>query len=169
MVLLRLIAVFFRSLGKRLDGPLAESVITLRVWPNDLDLNLHLNNGRFLTIMDLGRFDLMFRLGLVGVAFKNRWRPMLGAGTIRFRKPLAPFARYQLKTRLVCWDDKWLYFEQRFEKDGRIAAAALVRGLLRGPEGNVPTAELLAASGFQVDSPPIPEPVRAWLGWLESV
>ena len=31
----------------------------MRVWPNDLDTNAHMNNGRYLTLMDLGRFDLM--------------------------------------------------------------------------------------------------------------
>ena len=34
------------------------------VQPLDLDLNLHMNNGRYLSIMDLGRFDLMLKAGV---------------------------------------------------------------------------------------------------------
>jgi acyl-CoA thioesterase FadM len=45
-------------------GPLdllGESVVRFRVWPGDLDFNLHMNNGRYLTLMGLGRLDLMAR------------------------------------------------------------------------------------------------------------
>ena len=35
--------------------------IWFRVLPNDLDSNLHMNNGRYLTIMDLGRTDALLR------------------------------------------------------------------------------------------------------------
>jgi len=31
------------------------SRITLRVWPTDLDVYNHMNNGVFLTLMDIGR------------------------------------------------------------------------------------------------------------------
>ena len=30
-----------------------------RVWPTDLDLLRHVNNGVYLTIMDIGRLDLL--------------------------------------------------------------------------------------------------------------
>jgi len=33
------------------------SRVHARVWPTDLDLSLHVNNGRYLTLMDLGRSD----------------------------------------------------------------------------------------------------------------
>ncbi len=39
-------------------GILETSVLRFRVWPNDLDFNFHLNNGRYLTLMDIGR-DLL--------------------------------------------------------------------------------------------------------------
>ena len=34
-------------------GLLDECVTPLRVWPNDLDINLHLTNNRYLRAMDL--------------------------------------------------------------------------------------------------------------------
>jgi len=39
--------------------------IAFRVWPNDCDINLHLNNGRYLTFMDLGRLQLLAQIGLL--------------------------------------------------------------------------------------------------------
>jgi acyl-CoA thioesterase FadM len=38
--------------------------LRLRVLPNDIDINLHMNNGRYLTICDLTRVDMFIRTGL---------------------------------------------------------------------------------------------------------
>ncbi len=35
-----------------------------RVWPTDLDIYAHMNNGVFLTILDLGRYDHGKRTGI---------------------------------------------------------------------------------------------------------
>ena len=45
-------------------GLLETSAINLRVWPNDLDVNLHVNNGRYLTLADLGVVTLSGRMGV---------------------------------------------------------------------------------------------------------
>ena len=147
-------------LGSRL-APLGESVVPFRVWPNDLDTNLHMNNGRYLTIMDLGRLDLMIRTGLGAVILKRRWQPMVGAAVIRFRRGLGPFERYDLKTRIVGWDEKWFWIEHRYERAGEVVALGAVKGLFRNPTGNVPTAEVLAVLGV-TEAPPIPEWILAW-------
>ena len=47
--------------------------VELRVWPNDIDMNIHLNNGRFLSLMDLGRTRLSIRTGLFSMAKKKGW------------------------------------------------------------------------------------------------
>ncbi len=64
--------LIFRLLGLLLTtrwrgrlGPLEESVLKLRVWPVDLDVNLHMNNGRYLSVMDLNRVDVILRTGLL--------------------------------------------------------------------------------------------------------
>ena len=160
--LLKVLVMAFR--GRRL-GPLDDSVISFRVWPHDLDLNMHMNNGRYLTIMDLGRFDLMIRNGVGRAALAGRWRPMLAAATIRYRRGLTPFQRYGLRTRLVCWDQKWFFMEQRFEVKGELHALALVKGVFVGPREKVSPVEVAQAVGHDGVSPPIPESIKAWLEW----
>ena len=146
----------------RLTGS-EESVITLRVWPGDLDMNLHMNNGRYLTLMDLGRLDHFVRTGGAALARRRKWFALVGASTIRYRRSLQPFERFRLRTRLVGWDEKWFYMEQRFETmDGTVAAVGLVKALLRGGRGNVPTAEVMRGLGVGTVSPPLPEHVARW-------
>ena len=158
----RLIKVLLGTLWRTPLKLLDESVVEFRVWPNDLDLNLHMNNGRYLTLMDLGRFDLIFRMGMLRHMFRQRWQPVAASATIRFRHSLKPFRKFQIRTRLVCWDEQWIFFEQRFESEGRLVAQGLIRALLRVGAGNVSTAKILEVMGQKVASPPIPEFVALW-------
>jgi acyl-CoA thioesterase FadM len=139
-------------------GVLDTGVRRFIVWPNDLDLNLHMNNGRFLTVMDLGRFDLTFRTGLGGLMLKRRWRPVVGSAKIRYRRSLDPFQRFELHTRLLAWDDKWFYLEQRFLRHGDLYAEAFVKALFKGPEGTVSPREMATLLGLSPESPnPVPD------------
>ena len=164
-LILRLIKVLVMSLLRPALTPLGESVVRFRVWPHDLDLNLHMNNGRYLTIMDLGRFDLMLRNGGARAAWAGRWRPMVASATIRFRRGLGPFVRYELRTRLLCWDQKWIFLEQRFEKDGEVYATALVKVVFLGPREKIAPQEVAQAVGHDGASPEMPEAVLSWLEW----
>jgi acyl-CoA thioesterase FadM len=144
--------------------PLGTSVLVFRVWPNDLDVNIHMNNGRFLSVMDLGRFDLSFRTGLGKAMLRNRWMPLVGGVTIRYRRSLDPFERYELHTRLLGWDAKWFYLEQRFlKRGGDLAAEGVVRALFRGKDGNVPAAEVLSQMSYEGPAPELPEAVSHWV------
>ncbi|GLH74647.1 thioesterase [Geothrix limicola] len=161
-----ILRTLWKGLSLRFRPPLealATSVLVFRVWPNDLDVNVHMNNGRFLSVMDLGRFDLTFRTGLGRAMLRNRWKPLVGGVSMRYRRSLDPFERYELHTRLLGWDAKWFYLEQRFLKcGGDLAAEGVVRALFRGRDGNVPVAEVLGQVGFSGPQPELPESVRRW-------
>jgi hypothetical protein len=66
---------------------------------------MHLNNGRYWTLMDHGRADLMIRFGLWRTVGKNQWLPVVSAGKIRFRRELRLFQPFTLKTRIVAWTE----------------------------------------------------------------
>jgi len=136
---------------------LDESVLRLRVWPTDMDLNFHLNDGRYVSLTGLGRLDLMSRSGLLRKAVKRRWYPVVGGVVIRYRREIGAFENFTLYSRIAGWDEKWFYFEHRFEKGGTVAALAYSRGVMRTREGAVPTADVLRLIGYKDPSPPLPE------------
>lgn len=160
--LFRFLRVVLTARRRGAVGALDECVLAFRVLPADLDINLHMNNGRYLQLMDLGRFDYIIRAGMFGQMRRRRWMPLVGSETIRFRRSLAPFQACRLHTRLVHWDDKWFFFEQRFTARGELIASGIVKGLLRGPEGNVPPAAVLAAGGHVVTAPPSMPGLETW-------
>jgi acyl-CoA thioesterase FadM len=160
---LRFFIVYLTAFSRTRMHALDESVLTFRVWLNDVDINGHMNNGRYMTLMDLGSLDMMVRTGLFKFLLKHKWRPIIASVTIRYKHALRPFQRYQLRTRLLCWDQKWFFAEHRFERDGEIVAIGMAKGLFRGLAGNVAPAEVFKALGYHVDSPPVPESVAMWL------
>ena len=162
-LLFRLIRIVIAAfLRPRLDM-LDTSELTMRVWPNDLDLNLHMNNGRYFTVMDLGRIDLMIRTGVARWMWRQKWTPVVGSETMRFRRALKPFQRYRLTTRVLCWDERWVFLEQRFETAaGELAALGIVKAILTAERRTLRPKEALKIMGMLRRSPPMPPAVKAW-------
>ena len=153
-----LIATWFRP---RIHNLLETSCLSFRVWPTDLDLSLHMNNGRYLTLMDLGRLDLMVRSPLWRAVWKNRWTPVVATALIRFRRELRCFEPFVLETKIVDWSETDVVFEQRMifeqgERAGQVAAYALIRAGLydRKARGYVPVEQLMELTGFVPDGKP---------------
>ena len=151
---------FARVLGSSLSGPqidLCDPVsLRFRALPRDCDTNLHLNNARYLSLMDLGRLSLVGRMGLGSSMLKQKWGAVVGAVELEFLSEIRMFAAFDLTTRIVGWDPKWFYMEQRFERAGKLAAVGRVQGLFRGRGRSVPTAEVIAEVGPWVTSPELP-------------
>jgi acyl-CoA thioesterase FadM len=167
-LLFRFLRVFITSLLKPRIGLLDSSELSFQVLPTDLDINLHMNNARYLSFMDLGRSDLMIRAGMLRSVIHERWKPVTGSINIKYRRPLMPFQSFTLKTRLLCWDEKWLYLEQRLESAKGLHAKAMVRGLFVSREGSVPSQVVLDRMGHLDESPPFPTEVAHLLAWDEA-
>ena len=137
-----------------------------RVAPTDLDLLRHMTNGKYLTIMDLGRIDLMLRSGFWKKIKERGWYPVVAGQTITYRKSLRPGQRFDLYTRVVGFDDRWVYMQQRFCVGETVYAQAYVRArFLKRSGGSVEHEELLALAG---DVPEDLEPPEWLVRWTAS-
>jgi YbgC/YbaW family acyl-CoA thioester hydrolase len=159
---IRLLFVLLRSLWRPRCGLLEESVLHLRVWPNDLDINGHVNNGRYLTLADLARVDFVLRSGLAAVALRHRAVPVVGDGMAKYRKELRLFDVFEIRTRLLGWDRKWSYLEHRFVRGGKTVAVVTVRGLFRTGRGTLAPQTVVDGSGCAGGPPALPDAVLAW-------
>lgn len=160
---MRLLSVWICSRFGKIKGPLEPYELGFRVWLNDLDVFGHMNNGRYQSVMDLGRMDLIYRSGLGKAADKNKWLPLVAAVNMTYKKSLNLGQGYRLITRIVAWDAKWFYVDQRFEIKGQLIARGLVKGLFRGPEGNVVPQVAVDSIQPGLTSPEIPDDFKAFL------
>lgn len=141
---------------------LGTGVLRLRVWPGDLDLNLHMNNGRYFTVADLGRFDMWLRTGVWDRVFARGLHAVAGDSDGRYSRSLQPFEAFELRTQLLGWDHKWFFVEHRFVIGERVAAVVAVRYLFTGKQGTVAPEAVLKMIDYPLPSPPLPEWVEHW-------
>ena len=156
------LTIFFAKRALPLN-PLDISRVTMRVLPNDLDVQMHMNNGRFLSIMDLGRIDLMVRTGFWAVARKNGWFPLVGSVKIEYRRTLAVFEKFEMTSQIISWDDRWIFMEQHLISGGKLAAKATFKTMIRSKQGLITPTEVMRATGIELMSPALTHDAAALL------
>jgi acyl-CoA thioesterase FadM len=134
----------------------------MRVCLTDIDPFWELNNGRHLTMMDFGRFEMTLRTGLFKVLKEKKWGVVVAGSSVRYRHRLKLFQKYLLHTRLVGADEKWIYFHQKTVRNGKIHSAALIRTAVTSANGIVKVKEVSFAMGYTGNELPMPEWIKAW-------
>ncbi|KAH7392858.1 hypothetical protein BKA66DRAFT_411520 [Pyrenochaeta sp. MPI-SDFR-AT-0127] len=97
----------------------------------EMDYNLHKSNSTYFSDMDISRTHLFTAIirngikknsrlygakksavhGAVGATDGTRGKHMIALGGISclFKKEILPYKKYEMWTRLLCWDRKWFY------------------------------------------------------------
>ena len=132
-------------------------------WPWDLDFWFELNNGRTLTLYDLGRIPLAKRMGLIRAIKANKWGLTVAGTSVRYRRRVRMFQKFEIHSRALGWDNRFLYLEQSIWTKGHCANQALYRTAVTGPEGIVDPAKVAVAMGEDPQSPALPEWVENWI------
>ncbi len=132
-------------------------------WPHDLDFFLELNNGRAMSLYDIGRTAMAQRAGLLEVVRRERWGLTMAGSTTRFRRRIFGFERFEMRSRATCWDDRFMYLEQSmWKKNGECASHVLFRAAVTDRNGLIPPTRVLQAMGRDDASPEMPDWMQAW-------
>ena len=107
-----------------------ECLLTFRAWPTDADLAI-VNHAAIMSLMEVGRIDLMARSGFLKLAIRNGWSVPVRAINVEFERPAKPLQRLTLSTRLVFMDEQWVYLRHRFTRAGKSVASAIVQATIR--------------------------------------
>ena len=132
--------------------------------PVDIDLWRELNNGRTLTIFDLGRIPLAQRLGLLKILKAQGWGLTIAGLAARYRRRVRMFEKIEMRSRAVCWDARFVYIEQSmWNRRGECANHVVYRSAVTGPGGIVAPVDVMRAMGHDMPSPPMPDWIKAWV------
>lgn len=160
---LRLLLALLRAWRQPAIRPGDTIVRRLTVLPNDIDVNGHMNNGRYLTLVDLLLIEYFGRLGFIKHLLRQGWRPMAGGSFISYRRGLKPLQSYLLRFRIEGSDANWNFMRFEFvDQENRLCAAGYVKGAVVGRRGLVPNAQSWSAMGLNPVEH-LPEPVALWL------
>jgi len=113
------------------------NALTMRVLPNDIDINMHMNNGRYLTICDLTRVDMFLRTGLAKTMLKNKWIPIITEHTMIYKKALKPLQKYVVKMDVTGWDDRSFAMVHTFVVGDQIMAEGTSKGVIYSKQDGI--------------------------------
>ncbi|RFU28535.1 hypothetical protein B7463_g7803, partial [Scytalidium lignicola] len=110
----------------------------------ECDYNLHKSNSTYYSDLDATRSHLVccllqpgiravqqnaktkLVLDSTGKPVRGRWGMMLGSVHCSFKREIKPFQGYEMWTRLLCWDRKWIYVVTHFVKKGTVRPKAYI-------------------------------------------
>ncbi|KAG7229029.1 hypothetical protein INR49_013263 [Caranx melampygus] len=143
-----------------------EQVLTGRVTSHDIDM-CHMNNARYLRECDFARFSLYTRNGVFKALRALRASMVVGATTIRYRRALYIGERYELRSRIVTWDDKAFFLEQRFvsTKDGLVCAVMYCKqSVIRSSPDKI----MQHLCKRKVECPEFPGDLQHWVNFISA-
>nr|WP_256260974.1 thioesterase family protein [Shewanella sp. NIFS-20-20] len=148
-------------------GFLDTSVIRYRALPTDCDINFHLTNSRYPAFMDLARTYMLADMGLLKKFLKLKWMPIVNAAEFTYIKDIKPLATFDIETKLVGWDEKYFYIEQRFVSERGLHCIVHVRGVFVCQRRQVPIETLITAANYHGPAPELPAEVVKWKEFLQ--
>lgn len=112
----------------------------------ETDYNLHKSNSTYFSDLDISRSQCvshLFKPGMQAISKNASTRCVLdkqgnvvkggmgiglGAVFCSFRKEIAPYQGYEMWTRVLCWDRKWVYLMTHFVVKGKVRPTAWDNG-----------------------------------------
>lgn len=133
-----------------------------RCWPVDLDLWRELNNGRTLTLYDLGRIFLARRVGLIAALRRRGWGMTMAGVTARYRRRVTMFDRFEMRSKVIGHDGRFFYLQQSMWKDGEALSSVVYRVAVFTKSGIVSTSDVATEMGYEGWDPEMPQWVQDW-------
>lgn len=153
------------------------AVTRMRVLPQDLDFMRVVNSGSYLQIMNVAGYRHMGLAGGLRLAARQSWLGVVAASTLRYRRSLRLWDRFEDTSRVLGWDERVFYIEHVLTRDGKLCARGVVAMRffhVRSRDRVSPhdIVRLLAqAQGHPApESPELPDDVADWArSWAEQV
>ncbi|GLQ35368.1 thioesterase [Amylibacter marinus] len=136
---------------------------TLRIWPQDLDVFNELNNGRILTLFDVGRLPFGWQVGLLDAMKENKWGLTMAGASVRYRRRVHLFDKVKIKTTAMGRDARFIYILQTMYRAEEATSSILYRSALTDRNGIVPPQKFADYLGVPDWNPEMPEWAQNWI------
>ena len=153
----RLIKLIIRRTFSNKENPQeVSSTLKIRVWPHDLDPFMELNNGRYVTLLDLGRFDFVLKVKLQKLLKRKKWSLTVAGTYNEYRHRIRPFQQFELTTSIIGHDERWFYFLQKAKRKGKVHYSSVVKTAFTSKDGLVPVAKAKKEMNLEQLDMPLP-------------
>ena len=111
------------------------SRISRRVWPNEIDINLHMNQAVYAEVLELGRIDWAIRSGGWQQWRREQVKPVVAEQRVIYRRELKPLQRYIIDTRAIGFDGRLMCIEGHVLVNDRVHAKSEAKLIFIGADG----------------------------------
>lgn len=133
-----------------------------RVGLMDIDFNMHINNARYMVFMERARWDHPVQTGTWDLMFKEKLNFIVAGIEMGYIREIRLGKKFEVESRYLGWDEKYLYLEQRFIADGKIHAYGMVKAVFL-QKGKMATPENVAKIlGITHAPDALPEHMELW-------
>lgn len=138
------------------ETDIATSVdLKMRAMPWHCDPNMHINNGKYLSIMDIGRGQLFVRHGLMKKIMRQKFKVVVGAAHILYRRSIPIGRRFTLRSQFIGANERFIVLQQSFIFDSQLAALAYVNLAFSSQNGLATPHEVCEALEIEFHSLPV--------------
>ncbi len=117
----RLIILFILSAYREKVHPgNATSLLNFRVGFLDLDFNFHINNGKIVTLFDLGKLDLLTKCGMIKPQITGEFQSVIKENICTYPRSAGYGQRVEMEGHILRWDEKHIVIRQRLYKKPKV-------------------------------------------------
>lgn len=133
-----------------------------RVGVRDIDFNLHINNARYMVFMERARWDHPIQTNTWDVMLKEKLNFIIAGIEMGYIREIRYGKKFEVETRYLGWDEKYVYMEQRFVVGDKIHAYGLVKAVFLQRGKLAVPADVALLLGIKEASDPLPEHMQLW-------
>lgn len=93
---------------------------------------------------------------------------MVANTEIAYVRELRPYQRFTVNTSILGWDEKYMYYEQQFESQGKLHTHALLRVIHFYNSKAISPQAVQEITGLNLSSPEMPAYIENWKTLLQS-
>ncbi|SCU84476.1 LADA_0D01882g1_1 [Lachancea dasiensis] len=139
------------SLQKDDNGCFSYTSLKTYASPFECDFYMHKSNSTYFEELDIARTDLMTKV-FQKLFLNSKQYPYVPVANVftNFLKEIKPFQPYEIRSCILCWDEKWIYVLSRFLINGglQLASISITKYVLKDGRKTIPPKDALEFCGL---------------------
>ncbi len=139
-------------------------LVTHRQWvkPWHIDIYMHVNNAKYLNYFELARWNFSNKTGLTKYLLKHQLKFIIVGAELAYVKDLVWFQKFNIQTKLVGHDEKYVYFEQTLYAKNKLVNHALFKVIFLKQNKKITPQDLFYILGITNLNNKLPDAFALW-------
>jgi len=135
---------------------------SFRVGFRHIDLNLHINNAKYLMFLEKARWDHSIQTNTFNPLLKHKLNFIVAGVEVGYIREIRLFKKFDVETTYVGWDEKYFYLEQKCVADGKLCNYSLVKAVFTQRGKVVSPNKVMEIIPIEQRPQQLPEHMQIW-------